>query len=201
MENIITALKDRNMNAYFVSDRSEAKDQILKLIPEGSKVSWGGSKTMESIGIYDELRNGNYRVIDRDIIKDNNYMKNFLMSTAIFESIYLSGTNALTQDGMIVNMDGRGNRVNGIAYGPDKVIIAIGKNKIVPDLESARKRIGDVASPPNTKRQGKKTPCAETGICTDCRSPDRICNILSVIEFQNDPDRIHVIIIDEELGY
>jgi hypothetical protein len=201
MEKIIAALKDRNMNGYMARDCSEAKELMLKLIPEGSKVSWGGSRTMEAIGIYDELRKGDYRVIDRDLIVDNKYMKNFLMSTGIFESIYLSGTNALTQDGMIVNMDGRGNRVNGIAYGPKKVIIAVGKNKIVPDLASARKRIGDMASPPNTKHLKKDTPCAKTGVCSDCRSPDRICNIFSVIEFQNDPERIHVIIIDEELGY
>ena len=201
MEEIIKALKDRNMNGYLVKNKEEAKELMLKLIPKGSVVSWGGSKTIEAIGILDEIRAGDYKAMDRDIVKNNRFMHNFVMVTGSFGGVFLSGTNAVTEGGMLVNMDGRGNRVNAIGYGPDKVIIAVGKNKIVKDLNFAMIRIGDVASPPNTKRLGKKTPCAVSGKCSDCRSQERICNILSVIQFQNDPDRMHVIIIDEELGY
>jgi hypothetical protein len=190
------------MNAYLVKDKAEAKALALSLIDKKKQISFGGSETLRDIGLLDELRNNSrYKLIDRDLLNTNQFMKHRVMKDEGTRGIYLSGTNALTEDGRIVNMDGWGNRVNSIQYGPDKVIIVIGKNKIVKDLDAAITRIAEVASPPNTKRLKLKTPCVKTGKCEDCRSPERICNILSIILFQREKDRIHVIIVDEDLGY
>jgi L-lactate utilization protein LutC len=199
MQSLIKAIKSRNMNAYFVQTKQEAKEKALSLIDPKSEISSGGSETLKQIGLMDELRSGNYNFIDRQIAKDNKTVKHWIMKNSGAHGTYVSGTNALTEDGKLVNMDGWGNRVNAINYGPDKVIIVVGKNKIVKNLDEAIKRISDVASPPNTKRLGFKTPCAETGKCSDCRSPERICNILSVVQFQREPDRIHIIIVNEDL--
>ncbi|MBD3164903.1 lactate utilization protein [Candidatus Woesearchaeota archaeon] len=201
MDKVIAALKSRNMNGYFVKDREEAREKALSLIDKDMQISFAGSVTLRETGLLDELRKGGYKLIDRDLAKPNLYMKHWVMKNYANKGIFLSGSNALTEDGKIVNMDGWGNRVNGINYGPEKVIIVAGRNKIVKDLDAAVQRIARVASPKNTKRLGKGTPCAEKGECVDCRSPDRICNILSVVQFQNIPDRIHVIIVNEELGY
>jgi len=197
----IDNLKSRNINGYFVGTIEEAKNKAILLIDVSKEVAVGGSITLNDVGILEELQNPKYNYIDRAITGRNFSMKHWVMKRSATSGTYLSGTNAITKDGMIVNVDGWGNRVNAIQYGPDKVIIVVGKNKIVNDLEVARKRIADIAAPPNTKRLNKKTPCATTGKCSDCRSPERICNILSVIQFQNNPDRMHVIIVDENLGY
>jgi len=201
MKQLLKSLKSRNINGYFVNDKSEAKEKVVSLIDKDKIISFGGSLSLVDIGIFDELRNGSYKLIDRDLLQKNQYMKNFVQKANLNEAIFLSGTNAITEDGLIVNVDGAGNRVNAIQYGPKKVIIVIGKNKIVKDLNHAIKRIGEVAAPPNTKRLNLKTPCATTGKCVDCRSSDRICNIISVIQFQRDPDRMHLIIVNEDLGY
>jgi L-lactate utilization protein LutB len=201
IESTIKSLKERNINAYSVKNKQEAKDKVLSLLDENMQISFGGSITLNEIGIFEELRKGSYKLIDRDQANDNKYLKHFMMKLGSSQGAYLSGTNALTEDGKIVNVDGWGNRVNAIQYGPDKVIIVVGKNKIVKDLETALKRVETIAAPKNTKRLNKKTPCFKSGKCEDCRSPERICNIISVIQFQNDPNRMHVIIVDEELGY
>jgi L-lactate utilization protein LutB len=200
IEKVLKNLKSRNINGYLVRNKAEAKELVLSLIDTSQRVSWGGSKTIEDIGVLDELKSGKYKVVDRDSVSDFN-TRQFVMKHASTEGIFISGTNALTENGQIVNMDGRGNRVNSITYGPDKVIIVVGKNKIVKDLDMAMLRIANIASPPNTKRLNKKTPCAKTGKCMDCRSPERICNYLSIVQFQTDPNRMHIIIVDEELGF
>jgi hypothetical protein len=200
IKNVLKALKDRRMNGYFVRDRVEAKKKVLSLIDKSSWISWGGSKTIEDIGIFDTLRNGDYRIVDRESVS-NPKTRDFLMKNAYSIGTFISGTNAITEDGKIINIDGRGNRVNAINYGPDKVIIVVGKNKIVKNLDDALIRIANIASPLNTKRLNKKTPCTQKDKCMDCRSTDRICNIISIVQFQNDPNRMHVIIVDEDLGF
>lgn len=200
IKKILKALKERRMNGYFVRSRYEAKQKVLSLIDKKGWISWGGSKTIEDIGIFDALRKGDYRIIDRESVS-NSKTRDFLMKNAYSVGTYISGTNAITEDGKIVNMDGRGNRVNAINYGPDKVIIVVGKNKIVKNLDAALIRIADTASTQNTKRLNKKTPCVDEDKCMDCRSTERICNIISIVQYQNDPNRIHVIIVDEDLGY
>jgi L-lactate utilization protein LutB len=200
IKKVLKALKDRRMNGYFVMNREEAKQKVLSLIDQKSWISWGGSKTIEEIGVFDVLRNGNYRIIDRESVS-NPTTRDFLMKNAYSVGTFISGTNAITEDGKIVNMDGRGNRINAINYGPDKVIIVVGKNKIVKNLDAALVRIANTASTQNTKRLNRKTPCVDKDKCMDCRSTERICNIISIVQFQNDPNRIHVIIVDEDLGY
>ena len=203
MEELIKALKSRRMNGYMVKDRKEAFIKVMELIDTDRPIAAGGSETLNQIGILDELRSSydKYKFVDRDQIKDNKFMKRYVMDNLPSECTYLSGTNAITKDGRLINIDGYGNRVNGIACGTKKVIIVVGKNKIVNDLESGMVRVRNIAAPPNTKRLNKKTPCINANQCMDCRSPERICNVISIVEFQNDADRIHVIIVDEDLGY
>lgn len=201
MEKVAEALKSRNINAHIVSTKEEARQKALSLIDPKEKVNFGGSITLKDTGLLEELRKKDYKLIDRDLLNSSFYMKQWVMKNSAAEGVYLSGANAITEEGMIVNMDGWGNRINAINYGPDKVIIIAGKNKIVNNLDSAIERIKKVAGPMNTKRLKKNTPCAKTGECSDCRSDERICNILSVVQFQNNPDRIHVILVEENLGY
>lgn len=201
MEALLKNLKSRNMNGYFVKDRDEAKKKVLSLIDKSQQIAFGGSITLDEIGIMDELRNGSYKLIDRDLIHSNHFMKRWVMKASPTQGTYLTGTNAITEEGEIFNVDGMGNRVNAIQFGPDKVIIVVGKNKIVKDIHEAIKRVENIAAPKNTARLKKNTPCVKEGHCVDCRSPERICNIWSIIKFQNHADRIHVIIIDEDLGY
>ena len=196
---IVKAFKERNIKAYLVKNREAAKKKAISLIPRDWTIAFGGSMTLNEVGIMEELRKGGYKLIDRESISSA-FTRHFAMKASMNCGVFLSSANAVTEDGQIVNVDGWGNRVNSIAYGPETVILVVGKNKIVKDLDAALKRLREI-SPRNTKRLMKKTPCAETGICTDCRSPDRICNVLSIIQFQNDPNRMHVIIADEELGY
>jgi len=201
MEEIIKALKSRNMNGHLAKDKSEALEVAISLIDKSQQISLGGSLSVKEIGLFDELNNGKYKLVNRYIDGIDNFTKHFIQKNGSTHGIFIAGTNALTEDGKIVNMDGWGNRTNAISYGPDKVILIIGKNKIVKTLDDALERIADVASPPNTKRLNFDTPCAKTGKCVDCRSPERICNILNVIQFQREPDRMHIILVDEELGY
>lgn len=201
MDEVISALKSRNINAYFVSDKESAKSKALDIIEKGKPISFGGSITLNQIGLIEELKSGEYNLIDRDLCDSNKFMKQWVMKNSNSGGTYISGANAITKDGKIVNMDGWGNRVNAINYGPEKIIIITGKNKIVNDLNEAVERIEMIAAPKNTKRLGKKTPCVDSGKCVDCRSSERICNILSVVQFQNDSSRMHIILVDEELGY
>ena len=200
MEKIIKALKSRNMNGYFVNNKEEALQKALGLIEKDKKICFGGSATLQQMGILDKLRKDKYKLIEREDISSF-YTKHFLLKNASTDGIYLSGTNAITEDGKIINIDGWGNRVNAINYGPEKVIVVVGKNKVVKNIDEGIKRISEKAAPPNTKRLNHNTPCAKTGKCEDCRSQERICNILSIVQFQRDPNRIHVIIVNEELGY
>ena len=201
MEQIIKALKSRNINGHLAKDKSEALEVAISLIDKSQQISLGGSLSVKQIGLFDELNNGEYKLVNRYIDGIDSFTKHFIQKNGSTHGIFIAGTNALTEDGKIVNMDGWGNRTNAISYGPDKVILIIGKNKIVKTLDDALERIADVASPPNTKRLNFDTPCAKTGKCVDCRSPERICNILNVIQFQREPDRMHIILVDEELGY
>jgi len=197
----IKNLRKNNMNGYFVQDEKEALKKIEELIGEGDTVSVGGSMTLFETGVIDFLRNGKYNFLDRyeeglapEDIKEI-YRKSFSADA------YFTSSNALTEEGELYNVDGRGNRVAAMIYGPDKVIVIVGINKIVRDLDEAIMRNRELAAPANVKRLNKKTPCAEVGYCMDCKSKDRICNEYVVIKKQMDGDRIHVIIVNKELGY
>ncbi|MCY6960080.1 lactate utilization protein [Clostridium brassicae] len=201
VERTIDNLKKNNMNGYFVENEEEALDKIKNLIKEGDTISVGGSMTLSEIGALDLIRNNKYNFLDRykegltkEKIKEI-YRKSF------FADVYLSSSNAITEKGELYNVDGTGNRVAAMLYGPDKVIVVVGVNKIVKNLDEAINRNRELAAPANCKRLDKKTPCSEVGYCMDCASSDRICNEYVLIKRQSSNERIHVIIVNKELGY
>ncbi|QEK11419.1 lactate utilization protein [Crassaminicella thermophila] len=197
----IENLEKNNMEAYYVKDENELHKKICELINEGDTVSVGGSMTLFETGVIDLLRNGKYNFLDRskpgltkDDIKEL-YRKSFCADA------YFTSSNAITEDGALYNVDGTGNRVAAMLYGPDKVIVVAGVNKIVKNLEEAIERNKSIAAPANTKRLNKKTPCANLGYCTDCNSPERICNEYVLIRRQSIKGRIKVILVGKSLGY
>ncbi len=201
IERTLKALRKHKINAHHVENRDQLLAKVAELIPEGSVVSAGGSMTLKETGILDFLGRGSYTFLDRtaegltpDDIREI-YVRSF------DADVYLTSTNALTEKGELYNVDGRGNRVAAMIYGPKKVIVVCGTNKIVPDIEEAIERNRRIAAPANNRRLERKTPCAVTGICSDCDSPDRICNAYTVIARQMDPDRMHLILLDEHAGY
>ena len=189
MEKIIQAMKSRNMDGYFVKNREEAKNKALELIPKNSVVGFGGSVTLEQIGILDELRQRkDIKLLDRT--NTNPEEVQTLYSKMFSADIFLSGTNALTEKGQIINVDGAGNRVAAITFGPRKVVIVIGKNKIVKDIDAGLERVKKVALVKNLER-----------LKTRGWDSENMWGQISIIERQRFPGRMHIIIVDEELGY
>ena len=197
----IENLEKNNIKGYFVQNEEEACSKIKELIPEGSTVAVGGSMTLFEIGAIDLLRNGKYNFLDRYEAGLTAEQMKEIHRKAFFADAYLTSSNAVTEEGELYNGDGTGNRVAAMIYGPDKVIVVVGFNKIVKDLNEAISRVENLAAPANTKRLSRRTPCTKTGYCMDCDSPERICNDYVLIKKQNTPGRIHVIIINKELGY
>ena len=197
-ETVIKGLKTRNMTGWYASSREEALDIALGLIPEGSSVTMGGAMSAHEIGLVDALKSGNYRFIDRDAYED----KRAAMLAAYDADVFLSGVNAMTSDGILVNIDGNANRVSAIAQGPRKVIFIVGMNKVCgADLDGARKRARNIAAPVNAQRFGLSTPCTKTGTCMDCKSPDTICCQFLITRYSRHTDRIHVILVNDSLGF
>ena len=158
------------MTGYYAASKEEALDIALSLIPEGSSVTMGGAMSAHEIGLVDALKNGSYRFIDRDKAED----RRAAMLAAYDADVFLSSVNAMTDDGILVNIDGNANRVSAICQGPKKVIFIVGMNKVCPDPDTAMKRARNVAAPVNAQRFGLSTPCVKTGKCMDCKSPDTI---------------------------
>ena len=196
-QTVIKGLKSRNMSGYYASSREEALRIALELIPEGSSVTMGGAMSAHEIGLVDALKQGPYRFIDRDAYED----KRAAMLAAYDADVFLSSANAMTEDGILVNIDGNSNRVSAIAQGPKKVIFIVGMNKVCKDLDGAMKRARNVAAPINAQRFGLSTPCTKTGACMDCKSPDTICCQFLITRYSKHKDRIHVILVDEQLGF
>lgn len=197
---ILKELKSRNMNGYYAKDRAEALDICRKLIPEGSTVTRGGSMTCDQIGLTDELRKGNYDFRDREksmTPEDKRALELFAYEADVF----VGSANAITEDGILVNIDGNSNRVSAYAYGPRKLVLIVGMNKVAPDLDAALKRARNTAAPINAQRFGLDTPCAKTGKCFDCKSPDSICCNFLVTRFSRNPERIHVVLVNDNLGF
>ena len=194
---IIEGLKSRNMDGYYAATREEALDIALKLIPEGSTVTMGGGMSVHEIGLVSALSSGNYNFIDRDKAED----KRAAMLMAYDANYFLSGSNAITEDGVLVNIDGNANRVSAICQGPKNVLFIVGMNKVCKDVDSAMKRARNVAAPVNAQRFGLKTPCSVTGSCMDCKSPDTICCQFLITRFSRHPGRIKVILVGESLGF
>lgn len=196
-QKVIKGLESRQMTGYYAADKEEALSIALSLIPEGSTVTMGGATSAHEIGLSQNLADGNYHFIDRDKIDD----KRAAMLAAYDADYFLSSANAMTEDGVIVNIDGNANRVSAIAQGPKHVIFIVGMNKICKDVDHALKRARNVAAPVNAQRFGLNTPCAKTGSCMDCKSPDTICCQFLITRYSKHPGRIHVILVNECLGF
>ena len=194
-------LEKNNMEAYYVESNKDLIDKVRELVHDGEIVAVGGSMTLFDTGVIDFLRQGDYKFLDR--------YKNGLTAgdmkeifrESFFANTYFTSSNALTENGELYNVDGNGNRVAAMIYGPDKVIVIVGINKIVKNLDEAIKRNREISAPANCKRLNKETPCAKVGYCMDCSSSDRICNDYVVIRRQGTKGRIKVIICNEQLGY
>lgn len=196
-QKVIAGLESRNMSGYYAESREAALEQALALIPENSSVTMGGAMSAREIGLVDALKAGSYNFIDRDNYTD----KRAAMLAAYDADVFLSSVNAMTEDGQLVNIDGNANRVSAIAQGPKKVVFIVGMNKVCSDLDSAMKRARNVAAPINAQRFGLSTPCAKTGACMDCKSPDTICCQFLITRFSKHKDRIHVILVNDNLGF
>ena len=196
-QTVIKGLESRNMSGCYAGSAKEALDKALALIPEGSTVTMGGCMSAAEIGLTDALKDGNYDFIDRDKETD----KRAAMLKAYDADVYIASCNAMTSDGILVNIDGNSNRVSAIAQGPKKVVFIVGMNKVCSDVDSAMKRARNVAAPINVQRFDLNTPCAKTGTCMDCKSPDTICCQFLITRFSRHKDRIHVIMVNENLGF
>ncbi len=196
-QTVIRGLESRNMSGYYAKDKEEALQLALDLIPLHSSVTMGGGMSVHEIGLVSSLKTEQYHFIDRDAFED----KRAAMLEAYDADYYLSSANALTEDGILVNIDGNANRVSAIAQGPKHVIMIVGMNKVCKDLDSAMKRARNVAAPANAQRFGLSTPCAKTGTCFDCKSPDTICCQFLITRYSKHKGRIHVILVNDSLGF
>ncbi len=194
---VIKGLESRNMSGYYAATKEDALKKALELIPEGSTVTMGGGMSVHEIGLVDSLKKGKYNFIDRDECED----KRKAMLSAYDADVFLSSANAMTDDGVMINIDGNANRVSAIAQGPKKVVFIVGMNKVCADVDSAMKRARNVAAPINTQRFGLSTPCSKTGSCMNCKSPDTICCQILITRFSRHKDRIHVILVNDNLGF
>ncbi|MBQ7592439.1 MAG: lactate utilization protein [Clostridia bacterium] len=194
---VIGSLESRNMSGYYAKDREEALKIALDLIPEGSTVTMGGGMSVHEIGLPAALKEGRYHFIDRDAVPD----RDAALRAAYSADFFLASVNAMTSDGVLVNIDGNANRVSAIAFGPRKVILIAGMNKVCDDVDSAMKRARNVAAPANAQRFDINTPCRRTGSCMNCKSPDTICCQFLITRFSRHKDRIHVILVNDQLGF
>ena len=193
---VIKGLDSRNMTGYYAESKEEALKKALELISEGSTIAMGGCMSAHEIGLVQALQEGNYQYLDRSKMEPREGL------LAAYDSdVFLSSANAMTSDGILVNIDGNSNRVSCIAQGPKKVIFIVGMNKVCDDLDSAMKRARNVAAPINAQRFEVKTPCKETGKCFDCKSPDTICCQFLITRYSRHTGRIHVILVNDNLGF
>ena len=199
-EKLVKALEKNLFTATYVQSREVATAKLLELIPTNATIGFGGSVTLAQLGIIAKLEERGNPV--------QNYLKPGLSPEEmrairrqhLLSDVFLSGTNAVTLDGKLVNVDATGNRVGAMLFGPDKVFIVVGINKIVHDVAEAENRVKLWASPPNNKRLGYPNPCAQTGVCVDCQGPTRICNITTILHKKPRQTDFHVIVVGEELG-
>jgi hypothetical protein len=196
---LVKNLCSRHFEAYYCDTRQDALGKALELIPEGSLVSWGGAMSAQQIGLIGAMRVGNYRTIDRDKCVTAEEREQ-AMKDALFCDTFLMGANAMSMDGEMVSIDGTGNRIGALVYGPKSVIVIVGMNKVEDTLEEAIRRARTVAAPKNKQRFGDGTPCAGTGVCGDCKSEKCICNHIVITRHCRPEGRIKFIIVGEELG-
>lgn len=184
---LVKNLQSRHFGAWYCATKEEALEMALSLIPQGSKVGWGGAMSAQEIGLLNALESGGWDAVGRD--------------TDGGVDVFVTGANALSMDGQMVNIDGMGNRVSAIIYGPKTVVVIAGMNKVADSLEEAIRRARTVAAPINMQRFQKETPCAATGVCHDCKSEDCICNHMVITRHGRPNGRIQFVLVGEELGF
>ena len=199
-ENIISKFNSRGIEGYYCADREEANAKAKRFLTPGCSISWGGSETIKEIGLLDDLRESDYTIFDRSTAVTPEEKKE-MFAKAVTSDFYFMSSNAITLDGELINIDGSGNRVACLCYGPEQVIIIAGMNKIVTDVESGIARVRNFAAPPNAIRLNLSTPCGEYGRCANCLQPDCICAHTVVTRYSRVPGRLKVILVGEELGY
>ena len=195
---ICEALKKRSFDAYYVKTKEEALNLAHSLIPSDDVVSFGGAMSAEQIGLIEKVKK-THKVIDRADAKSPEE-RNEIMRSALLCDTYIMGCNAISADGTLVNIDGNGNRVAALAFGPKSILMIVGMNKVCPDLATARARARNVAAPTNSQRFDIKTPCKLDGLCHDCLSPDCICNMIIETRHSRLPGRIKIVLVGENLG-
>ncbi|MBQ1595591.1 MAG: lactate utilization protein [Clostridia bacterium] len=195
-QKVIKGLESRNMTGYYAADREEALKKALELIPEGSTVTMGGAMSAVEIGLVDALVNGNYDFLDRNQMEPRE-----ALLKGYDADVFLTSANAMTEDGVMVNIDGNANRVSYIANGPKKIVAIVGMNKVCDDVDGAMKRARNVAAPTNAQRFEINTPCKKTGSCANCKSPDTICCQFLITRYSRHAGRIHVILVNDSLGF
>ena len=197
---VVKALESRNMEAYYVKTKEAALAKALELIPEGSSISWGGTMSAQEIGLTDALHKGNYDVYDREQVETREEKEN-IAHQALNCDFFIGSTNALSEDGVLVNVDGNANRVAAFAYGPKNVLLIVGMNKVVKTEADAMSRARNEAAPINAQRFGVNTPCVKNGSCFNCKSPQCICCQILITRFSKVPKRTKIILVDENLGF
>ena len=197
---VAEALNKRFFEAYYCSDRESGLQKVLELIPQNHVVSWGGTSTVDELGIKDALRQRGQAVIDRDTAKDAQERKEML-TKALTCDTFLMSSNAISSDGELVNIDGTGNRVAALCFGPDQVVVVAGMNKVAGDLDDAMGRARQVAAPINAQRFQLKTPCSVNGLCGNCKGADCICAQIVTTRVCKPAGRIKVVLIGEDLGF
>ena len=184
---LVQNLQNRHFEAYYCENKEKALEKALELIPEGASVGWGGAMSAQEIGLLDALEAGNWNAVGRN--------------TDGGMDVFITGANGLSLDGQMVNIDGLGNRVSAIIYGPKTVVVIAGMNKVVDTLEAAVQRARTVAAPINVQRLQKETPCAKTGVCYDCKHEDCICNHIVITRHSRPTGRIQFVLVGEDLGF
>ena len=197
---VVEALNSRNMEAYYVETKEEAVKKALELIPKGSSINMGGATSVKECGLYDAVSNGDYEFYDRDKVKTPEE-KEEIARKAFSSDYFLGSVNAMSEDGVFINIDGNANRVAAYAYGPKHVLLIVGMNKVVKSEEDALHRARNEAAPINAQRFGIDTPCSKNGSCFDCKSSDCICCQVLVTRFSRIPKRFKIILVDDVLGF
>ena len=198
---LVKRLEEKGFHAVYVGTKAQALEEVLKIIPEGASVGVPGSVTIREIGALEKLAERGCRVIHHWVPSFSPEERMNVLQEELLAQYFLTSSNAITLDGMLVNIDGNGNRVSGMAWGKNVLIFVIGMNKVANSLDDAIARTRNTATPPNALRLNLETPCAKTGICSNCNSPDRACKALLVLERATGGRRSHVILVGEDVGF
>lgn len=197
---LVKNLKSRHFDAYYCADKDEALAKALELIPEGATVGWGGVMSAHQIGLVDALNRGNYNAIDRDKCTTPEEREKAARDS-MFADVFLTSANGMSMTGEMVNIDGMGNRVAAVIYGPKMVLVIAGMNKVADTLEDAITRARTVAAPMNQQRFSSPNPCGVTGTCADCKTETCICNHIVITRHCRPVGRIKFILVGEDLGF